>query len=194
MGDFNAHHSLWSSVRSNSAGSTLCEFIDSLNLFCLNPDSMPTFLSHPISIDLVFSSSDISFICNINIDQDLMDSDYFPVFVTINSTARFVNIFFNRIRLFRDDALRSGSQNTLRKLLRKLLWQFFLSLRKKITIPSSTASSLASAKNSTKSYSKTQHHNGESPSPGTPAGPLIPECNKAIRSSLSPFPSLSLKT
>ena len=123
-----------------------------------------------------------------------MDSDYFPVFVTINSTARFVNIFFNRIRLSRGDALRSGSQYTLRKLLRKLLWQFFLSLRKKITIPSSTASSLASAKNSTKSYSKTQHHNGESPSPGTPAGPLIPECNKAIRSSLSPFPSLSLKT
>ncbi|KYN33853.1 hypothetical protein ALC56_11825 [Trachymyrmex septentrionalis] len=34
MGDFNTHHSFWGSTRSNSAGSTLYEFIDPLNLSC----------------------------------------------------------------------------------------------------------------------------------------------------------------
>jgi len=76
--DFSAHHSFSGSTCFNSI---LYEFIDSLNLSCFNPDSMPIFFSHftraPSIIDLVFSSSDIFPIYNINIGQDLMNSDHF---------------------------------------------------------------------------------------------------------------------
>ncbi|KYQ51171.1 RNA-directed DNA polymerase from mobile element jockey [Trachymyrmex zeteki] len=103
IGDFNAHHPLWGSQRCNSAGTTLCDLTESLNLICLNPNASPTFLSHPTRapsvIDLVFASTNLSSLCCVSVGNDLLGSDHFPIYVSLNSFVRSVDTFSHRTRL-----------------------------------------------------------------------------------------------
>ena len=107
------------------------------------------------------------------------------IFLSLLSSTQWLVLSIFSSPLSSGDALRPSSQNTLRKLLKKLLRQLFLSLRRKVTILSSTASNLASTKNYFQSSPtiRQYHNDGGRFSRGSPSAFWwTPECNEVIRS------------
>ncbi|KYN44903.1 hypothetical protein ALC56_00899, partial [Trachymyrmex septentrionalis] len=123
VSDFNAHHPLRESLRINTGGSRIYDLTELLNLTCLNPDAVHTFLAYPARapsiLDLVFASSNL--VCNIKIERDLYGSEHFPICVEINSLVSTpFQVKFNLLVL-NGYALESGWRNMSGKLLRRPL-------------------------------------------------------------------------
>ena len=100
---------LWGFPRINSAGSLLADLTDFYNLSCLNPDSIPTFFNHPIrapsTIDLMFSSSNISPLCDVSVGCDSWGSDHFPISININLQIKSISFLSNKICLTREQVM-----------------------------------------------------------------------------------------
>ncbi|KYM98769.1 RNA-directed DNA polymerase from mobile element jockey [Cyphomyrmex costatus] len=178
IGDFNAHHSLWGSPRSNSAGSALCDLVETLDLCCLNPDSTPTFFPHPSrspsTIDLTFSSS------------DLHGSDHSPISLFVRKKIKFVNLFSNKFRLSRrqwisvaallEDRARAISEDSSAASLSISPDEGYQVFVKGI---------MSCIKDFIPTNNKNKHHiansKGRSPRSPPPALWWTPECDEAIR-------------
>ena len=88
-GDFNAHHSLWEAQStSNSCGNSLFKFISSSSSFCLNtPYNLGTRMCPSTAkistIDLTFSSANLSPLINIIPGSFSWNSDHCPLFINV---------------------------------------------------------------------------------------------------------------
>ncbi|GBN20879.1 hypothetical protein AVEN_38786-1 [Araneus ventricosus] len=88
MGDWNGHGSLWGSQDMNARGLQIEKFISDHNL-CLLNDSTRTFC-HALSrsfhtLDLAICSSSILARWNFSVDEDLHNSDHFPIILSHSS-------------------------------------------------------------------------------------------------------------
>ncbi|GBM37201.1 RNA-directed DNA polymerase from mobile element jockey [Araneus ventricosus] len=84
-GDLNGHSSLWGSSDSNSRGLQIEQFIADHNLCLLNSDEkthfhLPTRTFH--SVDLAICSPPLLPFLSLTIDNDLYNSDHFPLILT----------------------------------------------------------------------------------------------------------------
>ncbi|GBO08910.1 putative RNA-directed DNA polymerase from transposon X-element, partial [Araneus ventricosus] len=87
LGDLNGHSPFWGSTDSNSRGLQIEQFLADHNLCLLNSDEktnfhLPTRTFH--SVDLAISSPSLLPFLNLTVDNDLYNSDHFPLIVTDN--------------------------------------------------------------------------------------------------------------
>ncbi|GBN74711.1 putative RNA-directed DNA polymerase from transposon X-element [Araneus ventricosus] len=87
LGDLNGHSPFWGSADSNSRGLQIEQLLADHNLCLLNSDQkthfhLPTRTFH--SVDLAISSPSRLPFLNLTIDNDLYNSDHFPLIVTDN--------------------------------------------------------------------------------------------------------------
>lgn len=88
-GDFNAHHS--SDPRNDSAGITLVDALDNLNLHCINNGSMTRFgsgLTHDSAIDLTISNCTSLLTARWEVIQEAWGSDHLPIKIEIMGSAK----------------------------------------------------------------------------------------------------------
>jgi hypothetical protein len=86
-GDLNAHHPLWGSYDTNSAGTKLVEILEDLELTVIN-DGRATYISPPIAshLDVTAVSLDLLPKCDWEVGSELMGSDHLPTFTTIQGS------------------------------------------------------------------------------------------------------------
>ncbi|GBN76997.1 hypothetical protein AVEN_19540-1 [Araneus ventricosus] len=87
LGDLNGHSPFWGSTDSNSRGLQIEQFLADHNLYLLNSDEkthfhLPTRTFH--SVHLAISSQSLLPFLNLTVDNDLYNSDHFPLIVTDN--------------------------------------------------------------------------------------------------------------
>lgn len=88
LGDFNAHHPMWTAKKSDQPGIELVKLCDNNNLALLNT-SVHTYLYHNGStslLDLSFVSAKIALDFNFVVETSMFGSDHFPVRISIDST------------------------------------------------------------------------------------------------------------
>lgn len=84
-GDFNAHHTMWGSVRSDSRGRRLAALFEERNLHVLN-DGSPTFVQstrRSSCLDLTVVSASIARHLAWSVGTDMLGSDHVPVLINI---------------------------------------------------------------------------------------------------------------
>ncbi|GBO41245.1 RNA-directed DNA polymerase from mobile element jockey, partial [Araneus ventricosus] len=87
LGDLNGHSPLWGSTDSNSRGLQIEQLLADHNVCLLNSDEkthfhLPTRTFH--SVDLAICSPSLLPFLNLTVDNDLYNSDHFPLIVTDN--------------------------------------------------------------------------------------------------------------
>ncbi|EZA48474.1 hypothetical protein X777_13780, partial [Ooceraea biroi] len=106
LGDFNAHHPLWFSGRSDFMGDRIVQALDSFDL-CLLNDGVPTRLgyAHESSsvLDLTMASTSMAACSHATTLSDNMGSDYFPIEVEIGCNAIPINRFVHKIHLSKQE-------------------------------------------------------------------------------------------
>ena len=123
LGDMNGHSPQWGSVRSNSQGKVLEDFISDYDLCLLNSGS-PTFCSSSGSLSHVdLSLCDPSLFLDLEwkVHSDLCGSDHFPIFIKFNRHFEEDNREFWK---FRSADWKLYEQLILNKLLSNLLEDF----------------------------------------------------------------------
>lgn len=90
LGDFNAHHQMWGSLRNNTRGNANEKIYLKATDMCLLNEEQPTHLSlingEFTSIDLSFSSNEIAPKLTWNAHQDLCGSDHFPIIIKFQTS------------------------------------------------------------------------------------------------------------
>lgn len=134
MGDFNAHHTDWGCERSDYTSNNLLNSSLSHSFTCLN-DGSPIFLSLPnqykSAIDLTFASSSLLSHSLWEVLTDPMNSDHFPILISINIFQYFRkrHFFSHKIKLKKQD----------KKQFHASLYSNFSSLEDSLKEPSFTA-------------------------------------------------------
>ncbi|KAI5738278.1 hypothetical protein M8J77_004905 [Diaphorina citri] len=84
VGDFNSHHVIWGSRTTNARGKEIEKWMLNKNIHLLN-DGRNTYVSMSYStsspIDLSFCSADLGLLFSWNVDEDLHDSDHYPIMI-----------------------------------------------------------------------------------------------------------------
>ena len=90
-GDFNSHHSLWGSARSDQRGNSICDFLASSNTFLVNSGDDPTFFTtregriFKSFIDLTIVSQNLSpFVSSWIVSDCVSTSDHRPIIIELN--------------------------------------------------------------------------------------------------------------
>lgn len=100
--DFNAHYVKWGCERSDYTDQNLLHSALSHSLIFLNNGS-PTFFSRPSyyqsAIDLTFVSSSLLCISSWEVLTDSMNSDHFPILISINLCIKKCPFFSHKINL-----------------------------------------------------------------------------------------------
>ncbi|GBO22524.1 RNA-directed DNA polymerase from mobile element jockey [Araneus ventricosus] len=94
LGDFNGHSPLWGSPDSNSRGFQIEQLLTDHNL-CLINSGQPTYFHQPTRtfhvIDLAICSPSILPFLDLTIDDNLHNSDHFPVILTDNRSGQYTS-------------------------------------------------------------------------------------------------------
>ncbi|KAK2574685.1 hypothetical protein KPH14_012943, partial [Odynerus spinipes] len=88
MGDFNAHNIIWNCKYTDSNGIRLANSVDTHDFFLHNDNSfthIDMYRNSKSNLDLIFSSINISDKINVEVLDDAMGSDHFPLFITYNT-------------------------------------------------------------------------------------------------------------
>lgn len=106
MGDFNAHSWSWGSEYCSARGNHLREVTEDFGLIPLN-DSLPTFVGGAgrsgSNIDLVFVSSHLGQISDVEVTPDTYSSDHNLVLAALDSTPKFTSSNTSRLNLKKVD-------------------------------------------------------------------------------------------
>lgn len=87
VGDFNSHHSYWNCDKINTDGERLLASIDKFNLFLHNADTKTHLDSsnfHESNIDLIFSSTNLASRISVDVSDDTLGSDHYPINIKID--------------------------------------------------------------------------------------------------------------
>lgn len=86
LGDFNLHHPLWGFLVFSRASESFAEWL-SESSFCLMNSTMPTYVvpnGGCSQIDLLLCSPDILTSSTIHVEEELYDSDHFPIIISVD--------------------------------------------------------------------------------------------------------------
>ncbi|CAH1963612.1 unnamed protein product [Acanthoscelides obtectus] len=83
-GDFNAHHNIWGSYKTNQKGHQIADILSDIDIILLNTGQPTRFSQNNNSaIDLTFSSPNLAIQCTWYTLGDTMGSDHFPIIIEI---------------------------------------------------------------------------------------------------------------
>jgi len=90
MGDFNAHHQAWNSIRQDRMGEYICRNFEAANAVVLN-DGSSTHIAPPgfsdSIIDLTFATRELAILCEAITESDSRGSDHFPINILLGEVA-----------------------------------------------------------------------------------------------------------
>ena len=87
LGDFNAHHMNWNCNKTDTNGKNFYESLLKTNLFLHNDKShtyIQPHINYTSNIDLIFSSTNLSYRLNVKVKSDTWGSDHFPISIDID--------------------------------------------------------------------------------------------------------------
>lgn len=87
MGDFNAHNTLWGSIKTDAKGRILEKWLERNDLALINTGSKTHFNTKSnnfSAIDLTIVSSDLLSKLTWSVDDDLHNSDHFPIYIQLD--------------------------------------------------------------------------------------------------------------
>lgn len=95
VGDFNSHNALWGSTRTDKRGRTVGKWLENTELVVLNENEHTHFNCSSgslSSIDLSLCSANIACAIEWTVNEDLYNSDHFPIHINLNNNLSDSNV------------------------------------------------------------------------------------------------------
>lgn len=114
LGDFNSHNEAWNCIDTDENGISLLEQTEKHNLFLHNTNTHTRFdirTNYKSNLDLVFSTINIAHLLKVNVSDDSLGSDHFPIYIDFDNE----KTIYNKIT-FKIQSQRTNWEQVTKKL------------------------------------------------------------------------------